>query len=138
MQDFTLYPEALALKELGFNEPCIASYTQSMRFNICEQNGLHWETVTNDGYIKEYPKACTAPTFSQAFRFFRKQHKLNHSIETGSDAMKYATLLYESRPQIAYIYTSHEKIYMGEYAEYEEAELACLKELIKIVKNKKP
>lgn len=26
MKDFTLYPEALELKELGFNEPCFDMY----------------------------------------------------------------------------------------------------------------
>lgn len=127
--DYVLHPQAVALKELGFNEPCLFPFYH---------NGETIDCIYADLCNYNAGNLISAPTYSQAFRFFRKQYKLNHSIETGSDAMKYATLLYESRPQIAYIYTSDEKIYMGEYAEYEEAELACLKELIKIVKNKKP
>ena len=46
--EFIPYEQALELKELGFDEECIASYTQTLRFNVLEQNGLMWHTVTNE------------------------------------------------------------------------------------------
>ena len=53
--EFVPYEQALELKELGFDEECIASYTQTLRFNVLEQNGLMWHTVTNEKK-KEYER----------------------------------------------------------------------------------
>ena len=63
-KDFVPYEEALALKELGFDEPCFAVY-----FNTTQQ--LYF-----DKYINEFNKdvRTLAPTFSQAFRWFREQY----------------------------------------------------------------
>lgn len=133
MKDFVPYQEALALKELGFNEPCIASYMQSMRFNIHEQNGLHWETITNSGYIKEYPKACTAPTYSQALRWFREKHHLIGTIEYVGGATPETT--WWDICVVGHFNTNPSEWTM-KYQPYEQAELACLQKLIEIVKNK--
>ena len=62
-KDFVPYEEALALKELGFNEPCFAWYNENgtlLSFN-------------NIGYT-------SAPTFQQAFRWFRDKHGLHGSV----------------------------------------------------------
>jgi hypothetical protein len=138
MKDFTLYPEALALKELGFDEPCIASYTQSIRFNIYEQSGLHWNTITNDGYIKEYPKACTAPLYQQAFRWFREKFNLEYQIIKSANGNYSAVIHLNTREYLDKILTLSNAC-VAEVVDcysYEEAELACLRKLIEIVKNK--
>ena len=69
-KDFIPYEEALALKELGFDEPCFAVY-----FNTTQQ--LYF-----DKYINEFNKdvRTLAPTFSQAFRWFRENHNLRCQI----------------------------------------------------------
>lgn len=61
-KDFVPYEEALALKELGFDERCFAVY-----FNPTQQ--LYF-----DKNINEFNKdvRTLAPTFSQAFRWFRE------------------------------------------------------------------
>ena len=63
--EFVSYKMALALKELGFDEPCLECY------NIY---GKRWEMRLNKQSTIE--GACLAPTFSQAFKFFREKYKL--------------------------------------------------------------
>ena len=130
---FIPYEQALELKALGFNEECIASYTETLRFDVLEQNGIMWHTVTNEK-LKEYEKACTAPLYQQAFRWFRDK-KL-------SDA---CICRYQSRDDggVYYYYVINHDFGIEEtrhfkegFLSYEEAELACLKKLIEIVKNK--
>jgi hypothetical protein len=107
-QEFIPYTEALALKELGFDEPCLA-------FRYIEKN-----------------KPEEAPTYSQAFRWFREKHKLEgevHCIRFNSDRLK--------GYQYVIISENYQKFeQLGNYYTYEEAELECLIKLIEIVKNK--
>ena len=117
-KDFIPYEEALALKELGFDEPCFAVY-----FNTTQQ--LYF-----DKYINEFNKdvRTLAPTFSQAFRWFRDNFGLYWPI------MSKAT---PSNNLVYYIYHGRlREDWNGCFESYEEAELACLKKLIEISKNK--
>jgi hypothetical protein len=70
-KDFTLYEEAFALKELGFNENCIATYDEDRDFELqdFEQN-----------YDTFPPHIISVPTYSQAFRWFRDKHNLRCQI----------------------------------------------------------
>jgi hypothetical protein len=70
MKDFTLYPEALELKQLGFDEPCFAFYDESLYF---PNNENQYGTFCNQ---KLDASSCSAPTYSQAFRWFREKHGL--------------------------------------------------------------
>jgi len=56
-KEFIPYEQALALKELGFDEPCLASRDMN--------NG--------EGLIQ-------LPLYQQAFRWFREKHNLGHMI----------------------------------------------------------
>ena len=130
-KEFIPYEQALELKELGFDENCFASYTYdrhsegAMVFDIKEQNGLRWSANTNEG-CKQYKEPCTAPLYQQAFRWFREKYNLDHFVQHHIDGLNqtYFSMARES----TWIVTNHET--------YEEAELACLKKLIEIVKNK--
>ena len=126
-KEFIPYEQALELKALGFNEECIASYTETLRFDVLEQNGIMWHTVTNE-QLKEYEKACTAPLYQQAFRWFREKYKLHSTITSISQE---SWQWHITRPG-----ESLGKLYDEDFYTYEEAELACLKQLIEIVKNK--
>jgi hypothetical protein len=119
-KDFIPYEQALELKEIEFNETCLGWF---------KNNEL--TTSFNDLYTnpKERGKRfeiIKAPTFSQAFRWFREKHKLTHSIRTFFNEEFY----YEIYVSFNYEITS------DKHNTYEEAELACLKELIEIIKNK--
>ena len=148
-KEFIPYEQALELKELGFNEECFGMYQKNKKIWYCDKN--NWITnfevdpdvETLNLHIKEYPKnvslingihflhSCanfTAPTFSQCFRFFREKYGLYSwiTMELG------ATLTF------CWIVTGENKgtEHKAFFKSYEEAELACLKKLIEIVKNK--
>ena len=120
MKDFTLYPEALELKQLG--------YPQNGYFAWYGHDGLHYDSE----YIEEdfTYACCAAPTYSQAFRWFREKYKLKCCIIPLVCEQGYSDL-YESRIH----QEKHSISRIGNYKIYEEAELACLKKLIEIVKE---
>jgi hypothetical protein len=100
-KDFVPYEPALELKELGFDEPCFGYYIELRN----PQEGI----LTIDK-CENNINGVLAPTFSQAFRWFREKYKKSH------------------------IWLMDELLDSGEYT-YEEAEIACLKKLIEIVKK---
>ena len=128
MKDFILYPEAFELKQLGFDEPCFAYFKK-------DTNSLCWHSNSVEPYnhndINRYGD-LSAPTYSQAFRWFREKFNMPSKIE--------ATFEHETPNQYHYFY----QIVTDDFVSgdgvmlnwtYEEAELACLKKLIEIVKT---
>ena len=115
MKEFIPDEQALALKELGFDKECFAYFFY---------NGAYSKWVLNvDNKEYEYSNTIKAPTFSQAFRFFREKYGYLPNIHNFNGNFK-ATL-------------SGNCNWLGSWTKtYEEAELACLKKLIEIVKNK--
>ena len=120
-KEFIPYEQALELRQLGFDEECLASYIchKEVRFDIQEQSGIRWHSVKNSEF--EGGEHCAIPLYQQAFRWFREKH----GSFLFSDYGKF--------PHITIIQNL-----MFEYANmtYEEAELACLKKLIEVVKTK--
>jgi hypothetical protein len=127
---FIPYEEALALKELGFDEPCLAFYEE-------EKNKL--VTFHSDSYQEVKGTTClfeqtNAPLWQQAFDWFRKEHNLGFDISSSSiNCHIYQISLLKE--------TSHSSICWSTVLDkhtksYEETRLACLQKLIEIVKNK--
>ena len=115
--DFVPYEFALELKQLGFTEPCLASYYHAgRRLDICE-------------YINHGEYTVLAPLFQQAFRWFREKYKLKCCIIPLVCEQGYSDL-YESRIH----QEKHSISRIGNYKTYEEAELACLKKLIETIR----
>ena len=114
--DFVPYELALELKQLGFDEPCFAFYDESLYF---PNNENQYGTFCNQ---KLDASSCSAPTYSQAFRFFRNTHNCHHTINLNK---KYVGIAYSSVVNFS----------IDEFDTYEEAELECLKKLIEIVKG---
>jgi hypothetical protein len=72
------------------------------------------------------PESCLAPTYSQAFRWFREKYGLyGHTFSIGNNETK--------KIHFTNNIDSRENVF---YNTYEEAELECLKKLIEIVKQK--
>ena len=109
-KDFTLHAEALELEKLGFDEPCFGVY------------------ATKDGYVRKsaYDEIGNAPLYQQAFRWFRDKHGLCIVIKPIDD----------KKLDLGYNLLKNGLI-MSAHLTYEEAELACLKKLIEIVKGDK-
>jgi hypothetical protein len=134
-KEFIPYEQALALKELGFDEPCLAFYWITGKFYITAEYhnyvGFHKQNQLGD-YNYD---SISAPTFSQAFRWFKEKHNLFHEIQidrTAEPKFCFDIFQYEH-------FGNYEEIRIGEWYLYrtqEEAELECLKELIEIVKRK--
>jgi len=142
-KEFVLYEQALELKQLGFDEPCLAFYgingdyllgIDEVRFD--NFNNYDYNSRSNDS------SSCSAPLYSQAFRWFREKYDIHYSIdkECSQHDKKwgYNWSLYNYTGIFNEYLTSHPDAPAGEwvYETYEEAELACLKKLIEIVKNK--
>ena len=137
-KDFVPYNESLELKELGFDEECFGyrESTFGKEKVIIEPSGL----ITNTNFSKIFGEIrfrLCAPTFSQAFRFFRENHKL----QTYIDFYHSESYFYKIKSQDGrYIGNIGDIVVQGSPVftrTYEEAELACLQQLIQIVKNEK-
>jgi hypothetical protein len=115
-KDFTLYPEAFKLKQLGFDEPCLATIDQTDFIHIKGteypiRGAMIYDTVD-------------CPTYSQAFRWFRDKYSLCIVIKPIDD----------KKLDLGYNLLKNGLI-MNAHLTYEGAELACLRNLIKIVKE---
>jgi len=124
-REFVPYEEALALKELGFDEPCLGYYSALNEGRLCRYEQLEFEYCKNT-----LQPLVTAPLYQQAFRWFREKHDLQHSCIMFPNG-KYGIGIATSKA------THNLHVYDPIYNTYEEAELKCLKQLIKIVKEKK-
>ena len=121
-KEFTPYEQALALKELGFDEPCFGLF-DNIEPNEFYQVHSHASMGTGT-FIK-------APLYQQAFRFFREKSLLEGIVEKATDFYWYKFSVY------FYGKENKQLLLKGvEYKTYEEAELACLIKLIEIVKKK--
>ena len=120
--EFIPYEQALELKELGFDEECLDCYNH--KGNLWGMRLSQQSTV--DG-------ACLAPLYQQAFRWFRDKKLSDGSVSRHGEADGG----YSYRWDIVHEYGVYEERHFKKgYKTYEEAELACLKKLIEIVKNK--
>ena len=143
-KEFVPYTEALALKELGFDEPCFGYYVdgelRGINLGMEELGGVEpyyqrfgFHTLSNHDIDNPNKIVATAPTFSQAFRWFRDKHELDSEIymnhEYGVKIYTYLVLKLEKS------IISHKSGYAVKQNTYEEAELACLRHLIEIVKK---
>ena len=124
MKDFTLYPEAFELKQLGFDEPCFAWY--HLGDTLLSDITMGYEK-TDFLYTQDDMEEtqCTAPTYSQAFRWFR---------DNGKVAEIFSQLLPSNKYKWGFKIQGIEGVTDGFFT-YEEAELACLREMIKLVKK---
>ena len=127
-KEFSPFELAIKLKVLGFDEPCFYWYTSLGRF-------------VNAGKSNQPPidHACSAPTFSQAFRWFREKHGLqgyiySTTVRGGKEGKHFSDYCWHINGiDMPFLSTDARDM---ENVSYEEAELACLTKLIEIVENK--
>ena len=114
-KEFIPYEQALEMFELGFRETCMKWYDGIRLVDEYANNTGHWDL-----------NCAAAPLYQQAFRWFREKHQLDHFVQHHIDGTNqtYFSMARKSTWDV----TTHDT--------YEEAEIACLKKLIEIVKNK--
>ena len=136
-KEFVPYEEALALKELGFTEPCLGWYLPE----IVDKGNV--ASVILGSYMTNWTKfgdRLSTPTFSQAFRWFREKYGIGGYVRRGSNEM------HEHLKENGFSVADYEWCInktdgthtsgRGMKDTYEEAELACLDKLIEIIKTK--
>ena len=119
--EFCTYEQSLALKELGFDEPCLTYYHENQRLEseIVFIKGSKFWNLPNISEI-------AAPLYQQAFRWFREKYNLIGWIEKYPLQKVYVLELPKYNPFDDPLC----------FDTYEEAESACLDKLIEICKNK--
>ena len=125
---FVPITESLALRELGFDEPCLSFY-----------NGKLLESTEYDFYeggSRDIGLCCKSPAFSQAFEWFRRKYKLHQYIKQYYGERFYFDIEDMVFPRRYKEYPTENLRNFGEQSSQEEAELECLKKLIEIVKEK--
>jgi hypothetical protein len=128
--EFIPYEEALALKELGFDEPCLAYYNKGELFSftqICNE-------PLKGHYIKMSNRLCT-PLYQQAFRWFREKHDVEGFAIPMYNFLRKDIPFEERKYQALILYTGHKSV-SGNWNTPEEAELACIRKLIEHIKPK--
>lgn len=138
---FVPYEIAVQLKEIGFNEPClkVGNTNGYIMWKLLEVDADDEAIDVNDILNVDYGEQWTSiPLFSQCFKWFQDKHNLLNIIDCyistplewfiridkiSNDSLDYKMDITEE---------SEDKVYLT----YEEAEIACLGELIKIIKNK--
>jgi hypothetical protein len=143
-KEFVPYGLALRMKKLksmdkgfryGFNEKTFAYFVEGFpndKLIISSKPKLYSYEYNGGG-----PELISAPTFSQAFRWFREKYDLYPSINIYND--KWLCLIKSTvQSEIEVSGYIVDTINNGHptFNTYEEAELACLEKLIEIVESK--
>ncbi len=134
-REFTEYAEALALKELGFDEKCYGYFTKDKEFfyfDVDDLSSAYTKNMDNLVVNSVNGLECTAPLYQQAFRWFREEY----GIFVGPTMISYEDGPYLWSFEINTLPFGTDLGECPDSKTYEEAELACLKKLIQIVKNK--
>ena len=122
-KDFTPHEQALGLKEIGFDDPCLKFYaTGKLVLGLDTENG---DTNTKLNWYN--PSYVSAPTFSQAFRFFREK---GYQIWIPQNEEGYQFII-----RWRFEHTGGMEA-LTKINSHEEAELECLKKLIELAKGK--
>jgi len=120
-KEFIPYEQALELKELGFDEPCL-KYWNGIGEYFDQKDWFNWNQAE---------KFVSIPLYQQAFRWLRHKHNCVCEIIRKEDG--------NHSEFIGWVYIDGRKIDVVSYWDsksYEETELACLNKLIQIIKNK--
>lgn len=125
-KEFVPYELALELKELGFDEPCLAEIDQIECLQLKGIRKLPRGSMMYD--------VVEAPLFQQAFRWFRDNKKLRGDVQhnDANGSFKFYIWKWNFDNNIG----KWQRISnIASYNTYEEAELECLRQLINLTKN---
>lgn len=149
---FCNYNQSLALKELDYDEPCLAYYDgwngQTHLIMFDEENPSFLvrllslfkrkikQTYGQD-YVEYLTGICSAPLKSQVFEWARNKHNYVYQINYLYNG-NYQVIIHKNTHEYMELIEKHPNSCIHEIPDnysYEEAESACIDELIKIVKN---
>ena len=128
---FVPYQPSLDMKELGFDEPCLAFFWNTGKFYTCADY-VHTISYHLQNQLGHYNyDSISAPTWQQAFNFFREKYGKDSFIARCNSTKGYfCDISWRNKKGILKDFQSKD------FKTYEEAELECLKKLIEIIKEK--
>jgi hypothetical protein len=132
-KEFITYEQALALKELGFDEPCFKGYTEEYKTLISFTNAYTNTSVKNTLPTKPF----TVPLYQQAFRWFREKQyysEINVGCTQIDGGIGFSWRIW--KPWLIEEWSPERPGEEWSYETYEGAEQACLDKLIEICKTK--
>ena len=130
-KQFVKYEAVVELKKLGFDEPCLGRWLVVTKWE--KPTGeiiLQLGTRAEDFDKNQFP----APTFSQAFRFFREKYNMLANVYSNASGFCYEysdTIGGTHRFDSGFDGPNDS----GCWNSYEDAEIACLQKMIEIVEN---
>ena len=140
-KDFIPYQESLELKKLGFDEPCFFAFDNCSTPMRCSD--LRTSEQKFNGVNYNSSSYTSQPAYPQAFRWFREKYNIRIGIDyrtNDKDGYLYNISWEEwangENPPV--LVWHHRNSWLGAnepLTSYEEAELACLRKLIQIVKQ---
>ena len=138
-REFLTYEQSIDMRAIGFNEPCLAYYDKDGDFlGDISVNEDTDNLYTNADFVmyQDFKVAdVSAPTFSQAFRWFREKYELTSEVCVEQYRRKT-----NKKWMFSITYLNEDAMYEHSkttFENYEEAELACLNKLIEIIENQK-
>jgi hypothetical protein len=148
-REFVPYELALRMKEIGFDEPCLAfwdAYNGDTHLFFEQRGNYHWLLrlfnkkpkpileITNHE-IEHLEGDCTvlAPTFSQAFRWFREHYRIITEIRFYNNGEEWEETEFTVTINRFEDFATHNTFVKSDIKTYEDAELICLDKLIQIV-----
>ena len=140
-KEFVSYEQALALRELGFDEPCFTSYDDEgdLRNPFDYSNSeydhnrsyigdtkhfVYNSKLTIENFIgnKDFYKQFTAaPLYQQAFRWFREKYDVHFHLKKFNETKWWVEWGFWSS---------------AIFDTYEEAQIASIKKIIEVLKEK--
>jgi hypothetical protein len=117
-KEFVSYEQAVALKELGFDEMCFCFYSSTAFISTKCKNSEPW--MGNE--------VVAAPLKQQVFRWFREKYNLHHVVIWDSDTNNFDAGLFG---ELVIPFLEEDTI----FTTYEEAENTCIDKLIELAKQ---
>ena len=129
-KEFVTYEQALALKELGFDESCIAWFAETKEIQIALDVYKKWtkKPCNNSNIVSVFNTDCiTAPLKSQVFRWFREKYGMLGVVNVAPQGFYY----YDINKIDKYKEINQDV----DFDSFEEAEDECINHIIKLIKK---
>ena len=139
-KEFVTYDIAEKLKNLGFNEPCFATYFNVDNLLSDKDTSVYSEANDHNKYETRF----SAPTWQSAFEWLRNTHNLHGEVHllAGSNVHGLRKKGFE-KVYLWFIHDLNEKRWSDgetvseQFYSVRDAEIDCLQKLIGLAKEKK-
>lgn len=138
---FVKYKHAVVLKEIEFDEDCLAKWIWDEEPHLMIKG---FKYIWTEGEIKSGEiKHWKAPFKSQVFEWFRVKHKLeglilpqDKSAVIEGEPLYFIAIISYDNEEMKELFNSTAPGTLLHYNPYEEAEDACIDKLIELIKQK--